>query len=79
MIRLPENGYIRAIRELREVTFNSLFARSVVEKHIERNIRSGIWRDGIRVGDGASSAHKNSGQGFVATGLQGGWRAVGWR
>lgn len=38
MINLPENGYIHAVRELRKVTFNSLFARSVVEKHVDGKV-----------------------------------------
>ena len=38
MIRLPDTGYIQAIKELREVTFNSLFARSVVEKHVDGKV-----------------------------------------
>jgi len=38
MILLPEDDYISAIRALKEVTFNNLFARSVVEKHVNGKV-----------------------------------------
>jgi len=38
MILLPDDDYISAIRALKEVTFNSLFARSVVEKHVNGKV-----------------------------------------
>lgn len=38
MKRLPLNDYNLAISKLREVTINNLFARSVVEKHVDGTV-----------------------------------------